>query len=303
MAFAAGSISYPRDMSTEDPYAPPVEDGTDPVAIDAFIGRWQQSGGAEMANFQTFANELCDLLGVPRPDPAQEEVERNDYVFERRVDFKHDDGSTTPGRIDLYKRHSFVMEAKQSAKRIEAKKIDPEKPELIPEDATKFKPGTATRGHWALGQGDARRQAAGGGLRPRVAEGARLAALHPRGRCRPRDRGLRRLLRPGEELRPVPGSRRLFHPAGRSARSGHPRPSARDLVRPSLPRSRPTQRRGYPRHRRAPRPHRPQPGRQARCQGGRGVPDALPLHHVRGGCRPTAQEGVRKAAGRDGEHV
>ena len=38
------------------------------------------------------------------------------------------------------------MEAKQSAKRIEAKKFDPEQPELIPEDATKLKPGTATRG-------------------------------------------------------------------------------------------------------------------------------------------------------------
>ena len=146
MAFAAGGISYPRDMSAEDPQAPPAEDGTDPVAIEAFIGRWEKSGGAEMANFQTFANELCDLLGVPKPDPAQEEVERDDYVFERRVGFKHDDGSTTPGRIDLYKRDCFVMEAKQSAKRIKTKKIDPAQPELIPERATQVRVGTATRG-------------------------------------------------------------------------------------------------------------------------------------------------------------
>ena len=160
-AFAVGGIGYCRDMSAEDPQAAPAEDGTNPVAIVAFIDRWLKSGGAEMANFQTFANELCDLLGMPRPDPAQEEVERNDYVFERRVDYKFDDGTTARRRIDLYKRDCFVMEAKQSAKRIEAKKIDPEQPELIPEDATKLKPGTATRGtgRWDKVMRAAKRQA------------------------------------------------------------------------------------------------------------------------------------------------
>ena len=133
-------------MSAEDRQSAPAEDGTNPAAVERFISKWEKSGGAEMANFQTFANELCELLGVPKPDAAQEQVERNDYVFERRVDFKHDDGSTTPGRIDLYKRDCFVLEAKQSAKRVEAKKADPDQLELIPEDATKLKPGTATRG-------------------------------------------------------------------------------------------------------------------------------------------------------------
>ena len=133
-------------MSAEDRQSAPAEDGTNPAAIERFIGKWEESGGAEMANFQTFANELCELLGVPKPDAAQEQVERNDYVFERRVDFKHDDGSKTPGRIDLYKRDCFVLEAKQSAKRVEAKKADPDQLDLIPEDATKLKPGTATRG-------------------------------------------------------------------------------------------------------------------------------------------------------------
>ena len=212
-----------------------AEDGTDPAAIEDFIDRWEKSGGAEMANFQTFANELCDLLGVLRPDPAQEEVERNDYVFERRVDYKFDDGTTARRRIDLYKRDCFVMEAKQSAKRIKAKKVDPEQPELIPEDATKLKPGAATRGtrRWDRVMRAAKGQAED--YAPRAAEGARLATLHPGRRCRPRDRGLRRLLRPGEELRPVPGPGRLFHSAGRSAQPGHPGPPARDLERPSLP--------------------------------------------------------------------
>ena len=161
VAFAIGGISYSRGMSAEDTQASSASDGTDPATIEAFIGRWEKSGGAEMANFQTFANELCDLLRVPTPDPAREKVERNDYVFERRVDYKFDDGTTARRRIDLYKRDCFVMEAKQSAKRIKAKKANPDQPELIPEDATKLKPGTATRGtgRWDKVMRAAKRQA------------------------------------------------------------------------------------------------------------------------------------------------
>ena len=161
MAFAVGGIGYPRDMSAEDPQAALAEDGTDPAAIERFISKWEKSGGAEMANFQTFAIELCELLGVPKPDAAQEQVERNDYVFERRVDYKFDDGTTARRRIDLYKRDCFVMEAKQSAKRVKAKKVDPEQPELIPEDATQVKAGAATRGtgRWDKVMRAAKRQA------------------------------------------------------------------------------------------------------------------------------------------------
>ena len=137
------------------------EDGTDPAAIEAFITRWEKSGGAEMANFQPFAKELCILLGLPEPDPAEERVETNDYVFERRVDYKFDDGTTARRRIDLYKRDCFVMEGKQSAKRVNAKKTDPDQPALIPEDATKLKPGAATRGtgRWDKVMRAAKRQA------------------------------------------------------------------------------------------------------------------------------------------------
>jgi hypothetical protein len=86
--------------------------------IEAFIKRWTESkGGAERANYALFLVELCDLIGVQRPDPAGEETERNEYVFERAVRFRHDDGSTSPGRIDLYKKGCFVLEAKQSKKR------------------------------------------------------------------------------------------------------------------------------------------------------------------------------------------
>ena len=161
MAFNVGAISYSRTMSAADAQPTSVDDGTEPAAIDDFICRWEKSGGAEIANFQPFAKELCSLLGLLEPDPAQQRVESNDYVFERRVDYKFDDGTTARRRIDLYKRDCFVMEAKQSAKRVETKKVDPAQPELIPEDATKLKPGTATRGtgRWDKVMRAAKRQA------------------------------------------------------------------------------------------------------------------------------------------------
>ncbi|MBO9168346.1 DNA methyltransferase [Rhizobium sp. L245/93] len=85
--------------------------------IEELIEAGVRSGGSELANYQLFIIGLCDALGVPRPDMAQERAELNDYVFERRVDFKHLDGSRTAGRIDCYKRGSFILEAKQSRKR------------------------------------------------------------------------------------------------------------------------------------------------------------------------------------------
>jgi len=48
---------------------------------DEFISRWQRSGGAEMANSQSFLKELCLLLGVPEPTQADES--KNTYVFEK----------------------------------------------------------------------------------------------------------------------------------------------------------------------------------------------------------------------------
>ena len=50
--------------------------------IDGFFRRWEVSGTAEPANYSMFLNELCDLLDVPRPDPAGPDDEKNTYVFE-----------------------------------------------------------------------------------------------------------------------------------------------------------------------------------------------------------------------------
>ncbi len=83
-------------------------------AVNAFIKRWQgREGGQERANYVSFLNELIALLGLDPPDPADATHENNDYVFERAVK-KHRDDGDTQGRIDLYKKNSFVLEAKQS---------------------------------------------------------------------------------------------------------------------------------------------------------------------------------------------
>jgi len=63
-------------------------------------------------------NELCRLIGVDQPhDHRERGLPAEDYCFERAVRFRYEDGSTSPGRIDLYRKGSFVLEAKQSTKR------------------------------------------------------------------------------------------------------------------------------------------------------------------------------------------
>src|SRR5690606_28744556 len=57
--------------------------------------------------------ELTDLLGVERPQPHAVEERDNAYVYERRVVFRHGDGSESNGFIDLYRRGHFVCEAKK----------------------------------------------------------------------------------------------------------------------------------------------------------------------------------------------
>ncbi len=130
-------------------------------AVDAFIARWSKSGGAERANYQIFLTELCDLLGVPKPDPAQEANQFNDYVFERSVIFKHDNNTQTTGFADLYKRNCFVLEAKQSSKRDALRKAQPDLLVPLSEDQTQVKVGTARRGtgQWDTSMLNARRQA------------------------------------------------------------------------------------------------------------------------------------------------
>ena len=87
--------------------------------LNAFITRWQHSSGSERANYQLFVTDLCELLDLPRPDPASQDNENNAYVFERLVKISAPDGSVNNGFIDLYRRDCFVLEAKQSGKTLD----------------------------------------------------------------------------------------------------------------------------------------------------------------------------------------
>ncbi|MBN8728460.1 MAG: class I SAM-dependent DNA methyltransferase [Xanthomonadales bacterium] len=81
-------------------------------AVEVFIARWQAADGRERANYQLFLTELAALLDLPAPEPAGADDRTNAYVFERRVVFRHGDGSESYGYIDLYRRGAFVLEAK-----------------------------------------------------------------------------------------------------------------------------------------------------------------------------------------------
>lgn len=85
------------------------------ATVEAFIARWQgREGGQERANYALFLPELCAVLGLAPPEPASASSESNDYVFERAVKEIGRDGAVSSKRIDLYKRDSFILEAKQS---------------------------------------------------------------------------------------------------------------------------------------------------------------------------------------------
>tara|TARA_Y100001951_G_scaffold95748_2_gene93580 strand:- start:3857 stop:7288 length:3432 start_codon:yes stop_codon:yes gene_type:complete len=110
--------------------------------VDEFITRWSASSGSEIANFQSFAHDLCELLGVERPKPAQSDGQTNDYRFERPVTETHT-GKRRSRRIDLYRRGCFVMEAKQGA----GPKAEAEQLSLVsPQDAPQTQLGHGRRG-------------------------------------------------------------------------------------------------------------------------------------------------------------
>ncbi|MEI2725791.1 MAG: type IIL restriction-modification enzyme MmeI, partial [Verrucomicrobiota bacterium] len=77
--------------------------------ISGFIAHWSAASPSERANSQAFLLELCELLEVPAPDNHP----HAGYFFEFPVIEHHADGTTSSGRIDLYKRACFVLESKQ----------------------------------------------------------------------------------------------------------------------------------------------------------------------------------------------
>ncbi|MBT9477059.1 DNA methyltransferase [Polaromonas sp.] len=79
------------------------------AAAHTFIQRWQGVTASELSTAQSFVRELCELLGVEVPHATAEQ----NYMFERPITFHHGDGSTSPGRVDCYRRGHFVLESKK----------------------------------------------------------------------------------------------------------------------------------------------------------------------------------------------
>jgi hypothetical protein len=133
-----------------------VTGAIDPV--ERFIARWQgRVGGQERANYGLVLSELCDTLRVARPEPASATTAENDYVFERAVREPAAEGTAATGRIDLYKKNCFVLEARQS-RQPGGKKEVPTQPELFPRTEAGRGARTATRA-WDVLMRNARGQA------------------------------------------------------------------------------------------------------------------------------------------------
>lgn len=81
----------------------------DTSRVTTFPMIWGGVKASELATAQSFVLGLCDFLGVPKPHPTADQS----YMFERPITFTHGDGSTSPGRIDCYRRGHFVLEAKK----------------------------------------------------------------------------------------------------------------------------------------------------------------------------------------------
>ncbi|MDI1444637.1 DNA methyltransferase [Polyangium sp. 6x1] len=113
--------------------------------VAAFVEKWSASGASERANKDLFLAELCDVLGVPRPEPATGDPARDRYVFEKPIPMTQEGGKVTTKRADLYKHGCFLLEAKQAAA------------------AGQKKSGKTQRGtdSWDLAMVDARGQALG----------------------------------------------------------------------------------------------------------------------------------------------
>ncbi|AJA08852.1 DNA methyltransferase, putative [Sphingopyxis fribergensis] len=131
--------------------------------ITDFITHWRDTGGSELANTQSFINGLCALIGVPQPHGSKADDAGNDYVFERRVFQDNGDGTQSFGRIDCYRRDSFIIEAKQGSDADRAAAARGEEDlDLFGQTASaRLKRGTARRGTpgWARAMVQAKGQA------------------------------------------------------------------------------------------------------------------------------------------------
>ncbi len=139
----------------------PESPDSTPESVEAFITRWAQAEAAERANYQMFLTELCDLLGVPHPDPSGADNAFNRYVFDRSITRTKHDGSAVTVYADLYQRGAFILETKQGAHA--KQKANPGQLGLLGEDPAPYKTGHGVRGtkQWDLALERAYNQARG----------------------------------------------------------------------------------------------------------------------------------------------
>jgi len=110
---AGDVVSYPVGTLTAPPPGMTMTDD-----IQRFIARWLRVRRSGTCQLPALPLELCDVLNTPRPDPYDPDEAGNAYVFEKSVPLPH--GAT--GRIDLYRRGCFVLEAKQGGESAKAKR-------------------------------------------------------------------------------------------------------------------------------------------------------------------------------------
>ncbi len=79
--------------------------------IQAFLTTWEKSGASELANAQSFINDLCHVLEVDSPHPSTPDEHANAYVFNKTIP----GGEASKNFIDCYKRGCFILETKQGA--------------------------------------------------------------------------------------------------------------------------------------------------------------------------------------------
>ena len=100
-----------------------------------FINKWWgKPGGQERANFPPFIADVCDLLGLPRPD-VSEKGKLGPYEYEASIPGGSFRSIKGMGAIDLYKRGHFIMEAKQSYLKPDQAQLDFENKPQAPSGA------------------------------------------------------------------------------------------------------------------------------------------------------------------------
>ncbi|AHY46604.1 Methyltransferase domain [Rubrobacter radiotolerans] len=84
------------------------------ISAQEFVERWEGTTLSERASYQSHFNDLCDMLGEPRPT----DVDRSgsEYTFEKRVE----KASGGVGFADVWRRGRFAVEYKRPGRNLQS---------------------------------------------------------------------------------------------------------------------------------------------------------------------------------------